>query len=213
MGTYNLPRNVKGEGRILFIFTRKSLMYTAGFAIVGLILLLIFRLMNLMKVGVVILLVFILLGFVIGTIKVPNMSGVKWAKVNAGENLDDVIIRAIKFKAKKNKIYIYKGKTQMTSNISLLTTALVVIAGVMVTLLVVLAVVYLKMKLKEKEKEEGLEKKTNTQTAQKDESKMKQYTVNSVFDFMEFEKIEDNMIVQKKRKKIYYGGRVPRNKL
>lgn len=101
----------------------------------------------------------------------------------------------------------------MTSNISLLTTALIVIAGVMVTLLVVLAVVYLKMKLKEKEKEEGLEKKTNTQTAQKDESKMKQYTVNSVFDFMEFEKIEDNMIVQKKRKKIYYGGRVPRNKL
>lgn len=101
----------------------------------------------------------------------------------------------------------------MTSNISLLTTALVVIAGVMVTLLVVLAVVYLKMKLKEKEQEEGLEKKTNTQTAQKDESKMKQYTVNSVFDFMEFEKIEDNMIVQKKRKKIYYGGRVPRNKL
>ena len=101
----------------------------------------------------------------------------------------------------------------MTSNISLLTTALVVIAGVMVTLLVVLAVVYLRMKLKEKEQEEGLEKKTNTQTAQKDESKMKQYTVNSVFDFMEFENIEDNMIVQKKRKKIYYGGRVPRNKL
>ena len=52
MGTYNLPRNVKGEGRILFIFTRKSLMYTAGFAIVGLILLLIFRLMNLMKVRI-----------------------------------------------------------------------------------------------------------------------------------------------------------------
>ena len=101
----------------------------------------------------------------------------------------------------------------MTSNISLLTTALIVIAGVMVTLLVVLAVVYLRMKLKEKEQGEGLEKKTNTQTAQKDESKMKQYTVNSVFDFMEFEKIEDNMIVQKKRKKIYYGGRVPRNKL
>ncbi len=101
----------------------------------------------------------------------------------------------------------------MTSNISLLTTALVVIAGVMVTLLVVLAVVYLRMRIKEKEQEEGLEKKTNTQTAQKDESKMKQYTVNSVFDFMEFEKIEDNMIVQKKRKKIYYGGRVPRNKL
>ena len=101
----------------------------------------------------------------------------------------------------------------MTSNISLLTTALVIIAGVMVTLLVVLAAVYLRMKIKEKEQEEGLEKKTNTQTTQKDASKIKQYTVNSVFDFMEFEKIEDNMIVQKKRKKIYHGGRVPRNKL
>ena len=85
-------------------------MYTAGFAIVGLILLLIFFFFYLVKVGVVILLVFILLGFVIGTIKVPNTSGVKWAKVKAGEDLDDVIIRAIKFKAKKNKIYIYKGE-------------------------------------------------------------------------------------------------------
>lgn len=25
MGTYNLPRNVKGEGRILFVFTGKVL--------------------------------------------------------------------------------------------------------------------------------------------------------------------------------------------
>ena len=31
MGTYNLPRNVKGEGRILFVFTGKSFIY----AIVG----------------------------------------------------------------------------------------------------------------------------------------------------------------------------------
>ncbi len=28
MGTYNIPRNVKGEGRILFIFSGKSLIYT-----------------------------------------------------------------------------------------------------------------------------------------------------------------------------------------
>ena len=110
MGTYNLPRNVKGEGRILFIFTRKSIMYTAGFAIVGIILFLIFKLINLSKIGIILLLIFVLLGFAIGTIKVPNMSGVKWARVNAGENLDDVIIRAIKFKAKKNKIYVYKGE-------------------------------------------------------------------------------------------------------
>ena len=29
MGTYNVPRNVKGEGRILFIFTTKSLIYSS----------------------------------------------------------------------------------------------------------------------------------------------------------------------------------------
>ena len=28
MGTYNIPRNVKGEGRILYIFSTKALMYT-----------------------------------------------------------------------------------------------------------------------------------------------------------------------------------------
>ena len=36
MGTYNIPRNVKGEGRILFIFSIKALMYTGIGALVGL---------------------------------------------------------------------------------------------------------------------------------------------------------------------------------
>ena len=43
MGTYNLPRNVKGEGRILFIFTTKSLIYSAVGVGVGLIFYLIFK--------------------------------------------------------------------------------------------------------------------------------------------------------------------------
>ena len=30
MGTYYLPRNVKGENRILFIFTTKSLIWTVA---------------------------------------------------------------------------------------------------------------------------------------------------------------------------------------
>lgn len=110
MGTYNLPRNVKGEGRILFIFTRKSLMFTAGLAMIGLVLFLIFKLLKLTTVGVVILILFALAGFIIGTCKVPNLAGVKWAKTNAGQTLDDVIIRAIKFKQKNNRIYVYKGE-------------------------------------------------------------------------------------------------------
>lgn len=110
MGTYNLPRNVKGEGRILFIFTRKSLMFTVGLSIVGVILFFIFRFIKLTPVGIVLLVLFTLTGFVIGTFKVPNLSGVKWAKTNAGQTLDDIIIRAIKFKQKRNRIYVYKGE-------------------------------------------------------------------------------------------------------
>jgi len=30
MGTYEIPRNVKGEGRILFIFSTKSLILTGA---------------------------------------------------------------------------------------------------------------------------------------------------------------------------------------
>ena len=34
-GPYYLPRNVKGEGRILFIFSTKALIYTAVGATIG----------------------------------------------------------------------------------------------------------------------------------------------------------------------------------
>ena len=35
MGTYNLPRNVKGEGRILFVFSTKALIYSTIGAVAG----------------------------------------------------------------------------------------------------------------------------------------------------------------------------------
>ncbi len=86
------------------------------------------------------------------------------------------------------------------SNIGLLTAALLIIAGIMIVLLIVLAVIYLKMRLKEKsELETNNTDKEND--IKKETSKVRQYTVNSVFDFMEFDKIEDNMIIQKKGKR------------
>ncbi len=116
MGTYNLPRNVKGEGRILFIFTTKSLIYTAIGAGVGLIFYLIFKIMKLGLVGMIAILLFALIGYGIGMLKVPNIGILKATKVVAGENLDDVIKRVIKFKQKKNKIYIYDGKEEQTDD-------------------------------------------------------------------------------------------------
>lgn len=108
MGTYNLPRNVKGEGRILFIFTKKSMIWTAGAAMAGFLFYVLFSTLGMTMVGMISVLVCALIGFAIGTFKVPNIANVNWARANAGENLDDVILRAIKFKQKGNKIYIYR---------------------------------------------------------------------------------------------------------
>ena len=97
MGTYNLPRNVKGEGRILFIFSTKALIYTIVGIGIGMTL-----------IGVIIIALFGLIGFSLGTFKVPNSNAFKITKEAGGENLDDVIKRYIKFKISKNKIYTYQ---------------------------------------------------------------------------------------------------------
>lgn len=114
MQIYNLPRNVKGEGRILFIFTPKSIIYTAVSAAVGLMLYFLFKAIGLTTVGIGFLLAFALIGFAIGTLKVPGIVGISWAKKNAGERLDDILKRAIDFKRKGSRIYIYDkgGETE-----------------------------------------------------------------------------------------------------
>lgn len=108
MKTYEIPRNYKGEGRILFIFSTKALIYTVIGAAIGLIFYLIFKMMNLSTVGLIIVGIFGLIGFSIGTFKVPESSAFKFTKLTGGENIDDIILRWIKFKKKGNKVYIYK---------------------------------------------------------------------------------------------------------
>ncbi len=108
MGTYYLPRNVKGEGRILFIFTTKSLIYTVVSAGIGLIFYFIFSALKMTLVGIAIVAIFALIGFIIGTVKMPELGKFEFAKKTGGENLDDIIKRAIKFKTKGKKVYVYK---------------------------------------------------------------------------------------------------------
>ena len=48
-----------------------------------------------------------IMGFSIGTFKVPESANFEITKKTGGENIDEVIIRAIKFKQKKNRIYLY----------------------------------------------------------------------------------------------------------
>ena len=107
MGTYNLPRNVKGEGRILFVFSTKALIYTMAGAGIGFVFYLIFSIVKLNIVGIILMLIFALIGFTIGTLKVPETNAFEITKKTGGENIDDVIKRAIKFKMNRNRIYIY----------------------------------------------------------------------------------------------------------
>lgn len=107
MGSYNIPRNVKGEGRILYIFSTKALIYSGIGGLLGGIFYLIFNLLGLTVIGVGFVILFALIGFGIGTLKMPNISKFEITNKTAGENLDDVIKRAIKFKMKKDKMYVY----------------------------------------------------------------------------------------------------------
>ena len=112
MGTYNIPRNVKGEGRILFVFSIKSFIYTAIAGGAGFIFAAIFFAMGLQVVGLIIVGMFALIGFIIGAFKIPEGSAMAISRKVGGENIDEVIKRAFLFKRNGKKIYVYKeGKT------------------------------------------------------------------------------------------------------
>ena len=85
----------------------------------------------------------------------------------------------------------------MTNNggTDVLSIALYIMLGVMFVLLIALAFVALNMQLKKKKEEESAKQENNNVPIAK--TKSKTFTINSVFDFMEFDKVEDNMIIQK----------------
>lgn len=103
MRTYEIPRNYKGEGRILYIFSTKGLIYTCIGAGVGLIFYFIFKMLGFTTVGLILTLIFAVIGFGIGTLKVPESSSFEITKKAGGENIDDVIFRWIKFKNGRKK--------------------------------------------------------------------------------------------------------------
>ncbi len=106
MGTYYIPRNVKGESRILYIFSIKSLITTLIGGAFGFIFFLIFSVLNMQTVGWIFVGVFALIGFGIGAIKIPILAGVPITKKIGGESIDQIILRYLKFK-KEKKVYVY----------------------------------------------------------------------------------------------------------
>lgn len=86
----------------------------------------------------------------------------------------------------------------MTNSTSILTIILYVMLAIMMALLIALVFVYLNTKIKEKQQEEQNRKDEGKPVTKE---KTKTFNVGSIFDFMEFDKIEDNMIIQKKGKR------------
>lgn len=104
MGTYQIPRNYKGETRLLVIFTIKSLITTAIGAGIGAIFLLMFSIVGLKNAGLVVLAIFAVLGYVVGAFKIPTIVGVPVTKKIGGESIYEIILRYIRF-TKNRKIY------------------------------------------------------------------------------------------------------------
>ena len=107
MQIHEIPRNYKGEGRILYIFSTKALIWMAALGAVGLIFYFIFSLIGLQIIGIIIAIIFVDIGFCIATFKVPDTKRFKITEATGGESIDDVIRRWFNFKRKKNRIYLY----------------------------------------------------------------------------------------------------------
>lgn len=113
MGTYYIPRNYKGETRILNIFSIKSLITTAIGAAFGAIFYFIFSAIALQKVGMVLMALFAVIGYIIGAVKIPTIVSIPVTKKIGGEPISEIIIRYFKFK-KNRKIYTYYGSKNRT---------------------------------------------------------------------------------------------------
>lgn len=107
MRTYNVPRDVKGEGRILYVFSTKALVYTFVGVVIGFFFYLILSVFDMDFVAYIIIAILGFIGFCIGTFKIPESNAFSITKNAGGEKIDDVILRMIRFKMKKNRIYVY----------------------------------------------------------------------------------------------------------
>ena len=107
-GSYYIPRNTKGEGRILYIFTAKAFIATAVGAIIGLCTFyLIFSVLGYPVIGWIFVIIFGIIGYVTFSFKIPDSNNFEMTKKAGGEYIYEIVQRYFKFKMKKNKLYLY----------------------------------------------------------------------------------------------------------
>lgn len=89
------------------IFSYKALIYTLISGAMGLLFFFLFKTIKLTKIGIAFIVIFALIGFIIGTFKIPETDAFEITRKAGGQNIDDVLKQLIKFKMKKKKIYTY----------------------------------------------------------------------------------------------------------
>ena len=86
-----------------------------------------------------------------------------------------------------------------------ITSIFVIIAAILVFIILILALVYWKMSIDEKNGKEKKHIDVNQKDPKQQTKTPQSYNKQSIFSFMEFDKIEDNMIVQKNGKRYLMG--------
>lgn len=105
--TYYVPRSVKGESRLLYIFTIKSFVITVAFGLVGAGIWYLGSKFGLGLIpGVMITAIFGGIGFGFATLKIPDVPFMGKFRKAGGENLSDICFRFLTF-GRKKKIYVY----------------------------------------------------------------------------------------------------------
>lgn len=105
--TYTVPRKVKGESRILMIFSVKSLIATIIGAVIGILPALLIYSLGLDGIAVGCVVLFAAIGFGMVTLKIPDSAVVGKFRKAGGEIVGDILFRTLTFNTKK-KIYIYR---------------------------------------------------------------------------------------------------------
>lgn len=116
MGTYEIPRDTKGEGRLFYIFSTKALIYTVAGILIGWVFKWVLGLFGsaipqiskvMSWIGIILIIVFGLIGFVIGTFKVPTTDKFEITRKAGGLKIDKVLWESFKFRVKRTKYYVY----------------------------------------------------------------------------------------------------------
>lgn len=109
--SYYVPRSVKGESRILYIFTIKSFAVSLAFGLVGVAVYFLIKsiITTGILTGLIIIAIFAGIGYALSSVTIPDIPAMGPLRKAGGENIGSMIIRFIFFKRKK-KIYLYNYK-------------------------------------------------------------------------------------------------------